>query len=170
MALRSLPKLPARSVLLSGLALATAGAVASGFPIRVGVTGSGANLSLPGDLLIPAPRLQADRAHEFRADAAQLWPQLLAVEDLYTFLWDRPLTVVTEQPGEVLVWETGPSGSWQGTVTAALLPGTDGHTVVHLRERYAGSGAGARKQIGRAVLSTAITAPLTWIRFHRSLR
>lgn len=152
--------------LLRKWALAALGAGAalaySGFPRRVGVTRSQADLSLPGDLLLPTADVQADRAHEFRASPAELWPAVLAVEDLYAYLWDRPLTVVAEEPGELLILAT-PShlDDWHATLTAALLPSTDGRTVVHLRERYQGKRP--------LTVTTALAAPLTWIRISRSL-
>ncbi len=157
-----------RSAALAGVGLA--GVLASGFPNRVGVTRSGADLSLPGDLALPTAQVQADRAREFAATPDQLWPELLAAEDFYAFLWDRPLTLLTDDSTEFLVWQTPPAEDWQATLTAALLPGTDGHTVVHLRERYREGPSYRRGTIPCKVVASAATVPLTWFRLRRSTK
>ncbi len=159
-----------RTALLAAAAggVGLAAATASGFPRRLGVTLSGTDLSLPGDLLLPAAQTVADRAHEFSAPAEALWPELLAVEDLYSFLWEAPLELIVEEPGQFAVWRTASTDGWKATLTAALLPGTDGHTTVHLRERY--HHQSDRMRIAALVMASASVAPLTWFRLRRATK
>lgn len=143
---------------------------ASGFPYRTGITKSQALVSLPGDLLLPGAQTQADHAHEFAAKEADLWPQMLALQDLYELLWDRALDVVVENPEEVIVWRTTEQSGLEATLTAALIRSTDGHVAVHLRERYLWEGSAARTRCVRNVWLGALIAPATWHRFSRALR
>lgn len=138
---------------------------------RVGLTKSEARLSLPGDLLLPVAPFQGDRAHEFTATKDELWPALYEIGDLYSFLWEKDLEIVAEEPGEALVWaqkDTDPR--WNGTLTAALLPGVDGTTVLHLRERYQPGEKYRRGTAEWLLAKSALLAPSTWARIRRFLR
>lgn len=154
-----------KGILLGAAAVATAGTVAlmTGFPRRYGLTRTEADLSLPGDLLLPDATVQADRAHHFQIEAAQLWPNLIAVAELYELLWGRPLTLKYDKIGEVVVWQTAAGeGPFEASLCAALLPSVDGEVVVHLRERYLPTTKAGRRLVGRLVLATATVAPGVW--------
>lgn len=156
----------------------------SGFPGRIGLTKTQAQISLPGDLVLPTAQLQADRAHSFAASSQDLWPDLSLLIELYTEVWERDLVLVYEEKDQVLVWKTADDScadescgsddhshghQWQASLTAALVPGPDGQTVVHLRERYQyeGKEAGFECQVFR--LALAAVTPGIWHRFSQNL-
>lgn len=60
-------------------AAAVGGALASGFPARVGLTRSQAAVSLPGDLVLPGATLVADRATLVDAAPGDIWPWLTQI-------------------------------------------------------------------------------------------
>lgn len=55
------------------------GALASGFPVRVGLTRSEAAVSLPGDLLLPGATVVADRSLLVGAPPERIWPWLTQI-------------------------------------------------------------------------------------------
>lgn len=55
------------------------GALATGFPVRVGLTRSQAAISLPGDLVVPGATVVADRATLVDAPPQAVWPWLTQI-------------------------------------------------------------------------------------------
>jgi hypothetical protein len=117
---------------------ATAVALLSGLPSRVGLTKSEANLSLPGDLIVPQAELQADRGITLKGSVSRYWSELMRIEELYEALWERELDLKYEVSGEILVWETAKDESqpWHGTLAVVAIPGVDGTFRLRVRERY----------------------------------
>ena len=124
------------------LAAGAVAVVATGIPRRRGLTQSQALVSMPGDLEFPAATMQADRVHEFKADREILWPLVEELVARYAELWKTPLELAYDVAEELQVAVTlpGPEGA-QRSVAAQVRAGTDGRTIVHVRERYADLGA-----------------------------
>ncbi len=120
---------------LSASALAVA-VWATGFPKRIGLTASEAAVSLPGDLIIAAADVVVDRGIRIDADARTVWSVLVgAFED------DEASRVIAREEEEALILAVPTPGlededDLPGTCVFALLPLTNGRTLLHLRERH----------------------------------
>ncbi len=67
------------AVVTSLVASATVACLATGFPVRTGLTRSRAAVSLPGDLLLPTAPIVADRAVTIDAPPQRVWPWLTQI-------------------------------------------------------------------------------------------
>lgn len=127
------------------VALLVSGAVAVGaylgFPTRVGLTKSGARVSMPGDLLLPAAKMQADRAATLGAPPGKTWALSADLKDLYEDMFDAPMDLIYEEAPNLAVWQTtspvrdGDVDLFEATV-ALTLTAVGNETEVHVRERY----------------------------------
>lgn len=166
--LKSLPE-GLRKLALPAVALPVVVAVATGFPARVGATKADADLSMPGDLVLPAATVVADQVRTFSAEPEDLWLSLLSVEELFSRLWGLPLEVVYEARDQLLVWEAvGGASQGDATVAAVLQPRPDRKTAVHLRQRYHSEGHKQRMWAHRQRLFTGLITPVIW-RYMRPL-
>ncbi len=129
----------------------------SGFPRRMGLTRAQSLVSMPGDLVLPGARIQADRVLRIPGTPGEVWSALpdlvLGFEDVA----GRVLVTVYEDAPELWVLQTGdtPGFDWQGSVAIRLVQGADDTTSVHIRERYLTDGFRARSRIE---LMMAVTA------------
>lgn len=128
--------------------IAAAGALYAGFPARVGLTRSQAQVSMPGDLILPTATFQADRVR-IVADAgdgngmAPIWPELGDLATAYEQLFDVPLELVYREAPDLMVWRTcTPTRDdrkgcdlFSASLAVVLRP-AGGGTAVHVRERY----------------------------------
>ena len=120
---------------LVGLSL-VAGAcalAASGFPRRIGLTASQADVSLPGDVIV-------DRGVAIDAPSSVVWDVLGRA-----FEPDDESTIIEIRDEDYILMRVAPPASPQGTPASgtcviALLPLSPGRTLVHIRERHEVSG------------------------------
>jgi len=113
---------------------------APGFPRRIGLTASPADVSLPGDLLLPGANVVVDRGIAIDAPAS-------VVGDVLGPVWEpaeaaRILESADEAPGLMPVAapaapEDAPAS---GTCVIALLPLSPSRTLLHIRERHEAQG------------------------------
>ena len=170
-------------------AIVTAAAVAglavyAGFPRRVGATSTDAAQSLPGDLLLPTARFQADRKVVLPGLPSALSASAPRIRELYEQLWRTELELafagsgaalaqsaqsapLGQTPGALAAW-TGQLGQIPVSLAVTFTPAPDGQTAVHVRERYdAPRGLGAAARIQARLLSTALAVPALWNRVRR---
>lgn len=127
---------------LVGLSL-VAGAcalAASGFPRRIGLTASQADVSLPGDLILPGANVVVDRGAAIDAPSSVVWDVLGRA-----FEPDDESTIIEIRDEDYILMRVAPPASPQGTPASgtcviALLPLSPGRTLVHIRERHEVSG------------------------------
>lgn len=127
---------------LVGLSL-VAGAcalAASGFPRRIGLTASQADVSLPGDLILPGANVIVDRGVAIDAPSSVVWDVLGRA-----FEPDDESTIIEIRDEDYILMRVAPPASPQGTPASgtcviALLPLAPGRTLVHIRERHEVSG------------------------------
>lgn len=127
-----------RSVLLvMGLA-AVAGAIATGFPKRIGASRLEAALMLPGDDVLPEAAVVVDRAISIDATPEKVWTVLndLVEEDeemmVHSRIDNQALVLAsTDVEDEYLGTMNDVDATWAFVVTARA----DGTTRLHLRER-----------------------------------
>ena len=132
----------AKAILLPAAGLAALAYM--GFPARVGLTASQAQVSMPGDLLLPTAAVQGDRAVVASGTPEEVWPLALELQSLYEDLFDSELAVVYRQAPDLVVWEAvmpardddHDQDLFRATVAVALRP-VSGGTMIHVRERYA---------------------------------
>lgn len=149
-----------RSAVVVAALAAAAGAAATGFPRRLGLTASQAAVSLPGDLLVPGADVVADRGIEVPAPAALVWEVLDAA-----FEPDGSVDVVAREAGEYLLFRSGGPDSPEGeggesSCVIALLPVSGGRTLVHIRERHKAGEDGKARLWARIVAQSWATACL----------
>lgn len=112
-----------------------------GFPTREGLTKSHARVSMPGDLLLPSAKMQADRAATLEAPPSRAWALTADVKDLYEDMLGVPLDLVYEDAPNLAVWQTssplkdGDTELFQASVALTMTPVGE-ETEVHVRERY----------------------------------
>lgn len=163
-----------------GAGLAAAGAFCTGFPVRVGLTRSWAQVSLPGDLVFPAATLQADRLQIIEdaglADGLEpIWPYLSRLRASYEVLFDAPLELLCEETPDLMVWRTsrpardGRRGLdlFSASLSVVLRPAGAG-TAVHVRERYDLLGGFPARAAAAAVMTAS--AAVTTINLRRLSR
>lgn len=144
-----------------------AGLVASGFPRRVGLTRSEAALSLPGDLVFPQAPIVGDRATSVATPLEALWSETAALVDNYQNAWGRSLLLESEEDQYARVWRTvDGEEDWDASLAAVLLPGVDGRTTLHIRERYGIDDARTRGLRWQ----TALSVPFVFRRFRKQGR
>lgn len=127
-------KKTALRIALAGAAL-LAGAIATGFPKRIGLTASEAAVSLPGDLLLPGADAVADRGIRIDAAPEAVWRVIeKAFED------EEESRVLAREEGSCLILSVPTPGfedeGREGTLVFAILPLTHDRTLLHLRERH----------------------------------
>ena len=113
---------------------------ATGFPRRIGLTSSQADVSLPGDLLLPGANVVVDRGIAIDAPASVVWDVLgHAFEPA-----DESTIIEIADEDHVLMRVAAPgapAGSpASGTCVIALLPLSPSRTLLHIRERHEASG------------------------------
>ena len=111
---------------------------ASGFPRRIGLTASQADVSLPGDLLLPGANVVVDRGVAIDAPASVVWDVLGRAFEPE----DESTIVDVEEEDHVLMRVAAPGAPAgapaSGTCVIALLPLS--RTLLHIRERHEASG------------------------------
>ena len=113
---------------------------ATGFPRRIGLTSSQADVSLPGDLLLPGANVVVDRGIAIDAPASLVWDVLgHAFEPA-----DESTIIEIADEDHVLMRVAAPGApegaSASGTCVIALLPLSPSRTLLHIRERHEASG------------------------------
>ena len=121
---------------------------ASGFPRRIGLTASQADVSLPGDLLLPGANVVVDRGVAIDAPASVVWDVLGRA-----FEPDEASTIVdVEEEDHVLMRVAAPGAPAgapaSGTCVIALLPLSPSRTLLHIRERHEASGRELAHRVG----------------------
>lgn len=114
--------------------------VATGFPRRIGLTSSQADVSLPGDLLLPGANVVVDRGIAIDAPASVVWDVLgHAFEPA-----DESTIIEIADEDHVLMRVAAPGAPEgapaSGTCVIALLPLSPSRTLLHIRERHEASG------------------------------
>ena len=114
--------------------------VATGFPRRIGLTSSQADVSLPGDLLLPGANVVVDRGIAIDAPASLVWDVLgHAFEPA-----DESTIIEIADEDHVLMRVAAPGAPEgapaSGTCVIALLPLSPSRTLLHIRERHEASG------------------------------
>ena len=113
---------------------------ASGFPRRIGLTASQADVSLPGDLLLPGANVVVDRGVAIDAPASVVWGVLARAFEPE----DESTIVDVEEEDHVLMRVAAPGAPEgapaSGTCVIALLPLSPSRTLLHIRERHEASG------------------------------
>lgn len=175
MSLRSL----SRSLLIP--AVAAAGIMYAGFPARVGLTRSQAQISMPGDLVLPAATIQADRMLTLDevADSylSAIWAYLAELATSYETVFDSPVELVYQEMPDLTVWRTvAPSHDsrhetdlFSASLSIVVRPVGAG-TTVHVRERYQVLG-GRRGRLAAtaATVASAFTTTAELRRIRRDL-
>ena len=113
---------------------------ATGFPRRIGLTSSQADVSLPGDLLLPGAKVVVDGGISFDAPASVVWDVLgHAFEPA-----DESTIIEIADEDHVLMRVAAPGAPEgspaSGTCVIALLPLSPSRTLLHIRERHEASG------------------------------
>ena len=113
---------------------------ATGFPRRIGLTSSQADVSLPGDLLLPGANVVVDRGISIDAPASLVWDVLgHAFEPA-----DESTIIEIADEDHVLMRVAAPGAPEgapaSGTCVIALLPLSPSRTQLHIRERHEASG------------------------------
>lgn len=113
---------------------------ASGFPRRIGLTASQADVSLPGDLLLPGANVVVDRGVAIDVPASVVWDVLGRAFEPE----DESTIVDVEEEDHVLMRVAAPGAPAgapaSGTCVIALLPLSPSRTLLHIRERHEASG------------------------------
>ena len=107
---------------------------ATGFPRRIGLTASQADVSLPGDLILPGANVVVDRGIAIDAPASVVWDVLGHV-----FEPEDESTIIDIADEDHILME-GAEAS--GTCVIALLPLSPSRTLLHIRERHVAEGRG----------------------------
>ncbi|QPK82009.1 hypothetical protein G7Y41_04180 [Schaalia sp. ZJ405] len=145
-----------RSVVLCGVTAGLGAVLASGFPLRAGLTRSQAAVSLPGDLIVPMATVVADRGIEVRADVHTVWSVLDAAFELD----DESALIDRVEDSHILLRVATPGSGDEderaGTCVIALEPITSDRTLIHLRERHV---THTRAQRAQLIASFALEAP-----------
>lgn len=123
---------------LVGLSL-VAGAcalAASGFPRRIGLTASQADVSLPGDLVLPGANVVVDRGVMIDAPASVVWDVLG-----HAFEPDDESTIIEIRDEDYILMRVVPPAAPKGaeasgTCVIALVPLSPSRTLLHIRERH----------------------------------
>ena len=113
---------------------------ATGFPRRIGLTSSQADVSLPGDLLLPGANVVVDRGISIDAPASLVWDVLgHAFEPA-----DESTIIEIADEDHVLMRVAAPGAPEgapaSGTCVIALLPLSPSRTLLHIRERHEAQG------------------------------
>lgn len=113
---------------------------ATGFPRRIGLTSSQADVSLPGDLLLPGANVVVDRGIAIDAPASVVWDVLgHAFEPA-----DESTIIEIADEDHVLMRVAAPGAPEgalaSGTCVIALLPLSPSRTLLHIRERHEAQG------------------------------
>jgi hypothetical protein len=113
---------------------------ATGFPRRIGLTASQADVSLPGDLILPGANVVVDRGIAIDAPASVVWDVLgHAFEPA-----DESTIIEIADEDHVLMRVAAPGAPEgapaSGTCVIALLPLSPSRTLLHIRERHEASG------------------------------
>lgn len=113
---------------------------ATGFPRRIGLTASQADVSLPGDLVLSGANVVVDRGIVIDAPASTVWDVLGHVFEPE----DESMIVDIEDEDHILM-RVAPPGAPEGaeasgTCVIALLPLSPSRTLLHIRERHVAQG------------------------------
>ena len=113
---------------------------ATGFPRRSGLTASQADVSLPGDLLLPGANVVVDRGIAIDAPASVVWDVLGHVFEPA----DESSIIEIADEDHVLMHGAAPAAPEDapasGTCVIALLPLSPSRTLLHIRERHEAHG------------------------------
>ena len=112
---------------------------ATGFPRRIGLTASQADVSLPGDLLLPGANVVVDRGIAIDAPASVVWDVLGHVFEPA----DESMIIEITDEDHVLMHVAAPAapeGARLGNCVIALLPLSPSRTLLHIRERHEAQG------------------------------
>ena len=109
---------------------------ATGFPRRIGLTASQADVSLPGDLILPGANVVVDR----HAPASVVWDVLGHV-----FEPEDESTIIDIEDEDHILMRVAPPAAPEGaeasgTCVIALLPLSPSRTLLHIRERHEAQG------------------------------
>lgn len=147
-----------------------------GFPTREGLTKSRSRISMPGDLLLPGAKMQADRAATLAAPPKRAWALNADLKDLYEDMFGVPLDLVYEDAPNLAVWQTssplkeGDTELFQATV-ALTMTQIGEETEVHVRERYLTSGTIKGKiAVATEMVTSSILVPTLLRKNNRFLR
>ena len=107
---------------------------ATGFPRRIGLTASQADVSLPGDLILPGANVAID------APASVVWDVLGHV-----FEPEDESTIIDIADEDHILMRVAPPAAPEGaeasgTCVIALLPLSPSRTLLHIRERHEAQG------------------------------
>ena len=117
---------------------------ATGFPRRIGLTASQADVSLPGDLILPGANVVVDRGIAIDAPASVVWDVLGHV-----FEPEDESTIIDIADEDHILMRVAPPAAPEGaeasgTCVIALLPLSPSRTLLHIRERHEAQDATAR--------------------------
>lgn len=129
-----------RTLLGLSVGLGVCAVAASGFPRRIGLTASQAQVSLPGDLVLPGANIVADRGVLIDAPVSVVWDVLGRAFEPE----DESVIVNVQEEDHVLMRVAPPAApegtAASGTCVIALAPVSPSRTLLHLRERYEAHG------------------------------
>lgn len=113
---------------------------AAGFPRRIGLTASQADVSLPGDLILPGANVVVDRGIAIDAPASVVWDVLGHV-----FEPEDESTIIDIEDEDHILMRVAPPAAPEGaeasgTCVIALLPLSPSRTLLHIRERHEAQG------------------------------
>ncbi len=131
---------------------------------------------MPGDLLLPGAKMQADRAATLVAPPQRAWALNADVKDLYEDMFGVPLDLIYEDAPNLAVWQTssplkdGDTELFEATV-ALTMTQVGEETEVHVRERYLTSDT-AKGKMAAAVemVTSSVLVPSVLRKNNRFLR
>ncbi len=155
-----------RTKVLGLLAALGGAAVYLGYPTRRGLTKAQAEVSMPGDLLLPTASYVADRRVEVPLTPQQVWPFVEYLGVSYEDVLGVPLEIMVEDQPETLIWKTShPARNektgeeyFEASVAVTVTPTRDGHSEVMVRERYEPLGSKGQAAVRIASLASYFTA------------
>ena len=129
-----------RTLAYLSLVAAACAVAATGFPRRIGLTASQADVSLPGDLVLPGANVVVDRGIAIDAPASIVWDVLG-----YVFEPEDESTIIDIEDEDHILMRVASPGAPEGaeasgTCVIALLPLSPSRTLLHIRERHVAQG------------------------------
>ena len=100
---------------------------ATGFPRRIGLTASQADVSLPGDLILPGANVVVDRGIAIDAPASVVWDVLGHV-----FEPEDESTIIDIEDEDHILMRVAPPAAPEGAEASG--------TLLHIRERHEAQG------------------------------
>ena len=129
-----------RTLACLSLAAGACAVAATGFPRRIGLTASQADVSLPGDLILPGANVVVDRGIAIDAPASVVWDVLGHV-----FEPEDESTIIDIEDEDHILMRVAPPAAPEGaeasgTCVISLLPLSPSRTLLHIRERHEAQG------------------------------